>query len=290
MIDPGFVAPLSNFEGTGPERVGKFQGMTWRGIYDMAGNVKEWCFNEAPGDCRVIAGGGWNESRCAFGTAEKYPPFTRKETFGFRCMKLVSDKPAWQQAESPVRSDPSLAVGNQKTCSDEAFQVLRSLYDYEKKDLQLQPKEEEAQDLSPYIRWERVSFNAADGKKRVVAHLFLPRVGKPPFQTVVHFAGAASSELRPLLGHVKLTDRFIKGHRAWVMPVKYWSTNELQQAAARGIVIPPIEEVVSFVKDFKRALDYLETRPEVFDTNKLAYYGASYGGIWAGIIPAVEPV
>ena len=42
-----FLIPLSNF-GNAPAPVGAFQAMTSYGIYDMAGNVKEWCFNEAP--------------------------------------------------------------------------------------------------------------------------------------------------------------------------------------------------------------------------------------------------
>ena len=42
-----FIIPLSNFGEKGPAPVGTFQGMTAQGVYDMAGNVKEWCFNEA---------------------------------------------------------------------------------------------------------------------------------------------------------------------------------------------------------------------------------------------------
>jgi dienelactone hydrolase len=44
-----------------------------------------------------------------------------------------------------------------------------------------------------------------------------------------------------------------------------------------------------WVKDFKRTLDYLETRPEEFDANKLAFVGWSWGGIWGGILPAIDP-
>jgi dienelactone hydrolase len=41
------------------------------------------------------------------------------------------------------------------------------------------------------------------------------------------------------------------------------------------------------VKDFKRTVDYLRTRPEI-NGEKLAYYGMSWGGIMAALIPAVE--
>jgi len=41
------------------------------------------------------------------------------------------------------------------------------------------------------------------------------------------------------------------------------------------------------VKDFKRSVDYLETRQEI-DTGRLAYYGVSWGGWLGSIIPALE--
>jgi dienelactone hydrolase len=43
-----------------------------------------------------------------------------------------------------------------------------------------------------------------------------------------------------------------------------------------------------WVKDLKRTIDYLETRPETFDTNKLAFEGLSWGGMWAGVYPAID--
>jgi dipeptidyl aminopeptidase/acylaminoacyl peptidase len=41
------------------------------------------------------------------------------------------------------------------------------------------------------------------------------------------------------------------------------------------------------IKDFRRSIDYLETRPDI-DNSKLGYYGFSWGGLMGGIIPAVE--
>ena len=45
--------------------------------------------------------------------------------------------------------------------------------------------------------------------------------------------------------------------------------------------------MVQLVKDFSRSIDYLETRPEI-DSKRIAYYGMSWGGFMAAIIPAVE--
>jgi formylglycine-generating enzyme required for sulfatase activity len=54
------IVPLSNFSGHGLSAVGRYQGMSPYGTYDMAGNAKEWCRN-ATADKRFILGGAWNE-------------------------------------------------------------------------------------------------------------------------------------------------------------------------------------------------------------------------------------
>ena len=48
------------------------------------------------------------------------------------------------------------------------------------------------------------------------------------------------------------------------------------------------DHVVMWAKDLRRAVDYLETRPEVA-TGRLGYYGLSWGGAMGGLLPAVEP-
>ena len=52
----GDVVPASNFGGRGVLAVGRSGGVTRAGTVDMAGNVKEWCWNTA-GAKRYILGG-----------------------------------------------------------------------------------------------------------------------------------------------------------------------------------------------------------------------------------------
>jgi dienelactone hydrolase len=47
------------------------------------------------------------------------------------------------------------------------------------------------------------------------------------------------------------------------------------------------EFLIQVIKDFRRSVDYLETRPDI-DSGKLAYYGMSWGAYLGPIITAVE--
>ena len=67
---------------------------------------------------------------------------------------------------------------------DEVFRVCKSLYAYEKAPLHAHI---ESTDSSAESIHQTITFDAAYGKERVIAHLYLPRKGKSPHQTVVFF-------------------------------------------------------------------------------------------------------
>ena len=55
------------------------------GIYDMSGNVCEWCQDVVLGDVRNLRGGGWNDGAFAVGFRElMITPWGRWVTIGFR--------------------------------------------------------------------------------------------------------------------------------------------------------------------------------------------------------------
>ena len=87
---PSIVA-ASNFAREGPAAVGRFHGLGPYGTYDMAGNVREWVWNQAPGGRRWIAGGGWNDRADAFTVPIARSPFDRSPANGFRCADYGGD-------------------------------------------------------------------------------------------------------------------------------------------------------------------------------------------------------
>ncbi len=287
-VDVGYIIPLSNFGGTGPAPVGTFQGMTSHGIYDMAGNVKEWCFNEAPQGYRVLAGGGWSEPEYLFGAADKYPALFRGANFGFRCMKLLADDGVWEQAACPIQYRPPRQLSDQKPCSDDVFEAYKRLYDYSKSELQ--PTIEATEDLDIYTRRQKVSFNAAYGNERMIAYLYIPRTGKPPFQTVVYWPGGSAHVLHSIGAHDSTATSSLThtwSGRAFVVPVLQGTFERMARPEKQGTTTE-LEDEIMRAKDFRRTIDYLETRPAEFDTNKLAYEGLSWGGVWGGILPALD--
>ena len=54
-----FIVPLSNFNGKGTIPVDSLTGISTYGLYNLAGNAREWCFNaNTDQKIRYILGGG----------------------------------------------------------------------------------------------------------------------------------------------------------------------------------------------------------------------------------------
>lgn len=285
--DSSSIIPASNFTGKGPSPVGTYRGMSWCGAYDMAGNVKEWCFNEASFGKRYIVGGAWDDPIYMFNDADGRSPFERSPNLGFRCATYVlTGKEA--AAASPITVQTRNYV-SEKPASDQLFHAYKSLYSYDK--TPLHPTSEFMRQTDEW-KEEKITFDAAYGSERMAAYLFLPRKASPPFQTVVYFPGAGAVHMRSSANSKYLEDFdfIIKSGRAVMFPV-YKGTFE------RGDGLKTIywpnpsslyrDNVIAWSKDLGRSLDYLETRPDI-DRGKLAYEGYSWGAALGAILPAVE--
>jgi serine/threonine protein kinase/formylglycine-generating enzyme required for sulfatase activity/dienelactone hydrolase len=288
--DSPSLIPASNFSGKGPSPAGTYHGMSWCGAYDMAGNVKEWCANEATSGRRYIMGGAWDDPTYMFNIADARSPFERSPGFGFRCAEYVSTGKEAEAAGAPITVQLR-NYGSEKPVSDQLFRAYKDQYSYDK--TPLNAKVESVQETEDW-RQEKVSFDAAYGGERVTAYLFLPKGASPPFQVVVHFPGAAAAHMRSsakgLPHSLRDFDFIIKSGRAVLFPI-YKGTFE-RGGGSKPIYWPNTsstyrDNVIFWSKDLSRSIDYLETRQDI-NPNELAYEGYSWGAAMGGLLPAVE--
>jgi dienelactone hydrolase len=286
-----FFTPQSNFKGKGRERVGINPAITSYGIYDMGGNVREWCSNETQRG-RLIRGGAWDDVPYMFGNWSQLPPFDRSAKNGFRCAVYVNSELAAKSVFALVEAEGFPDFYKQKPVPDSVFRVYKDQFSYDKRDLNA--RVEWRNETSKEWVQEKISFDAAYENERVFAYLFLPKNSSPPFQTVIYFPGSGSAMTRSskdIDKYGEFRSFIVKNGRAFFYPV-YKGTFERGNDALTDIHTGDnshqyTEFFIKVVKDFRRSVDYLETRSDI-DCKKLAYLGFSWGGIYGAIIPAIE--
>jgi dienelactone hydrolase len=281
------IVPLSNFSGRGLSPVGKYEGVGPFGTYDMAGNAREWCFNQT-GSERYILGGGWNDPPYAFNDAYAQDPFDRSATNGFRLTKYLSDDNLANARRPIVRAFRDFA--KERPVSDQVFAAYRRMYDYDRTKLNavIDTTDEVTDD---WVRQE-ISFDAAYNQERMAAYLYVPKHGKPPYQAVVFFPGSNAIHGRSSGSQITASafDFIIQSGRAVIHPI-YLSTYERHDSLHSDYPDESNfykEHVIAWAKDLRRSIDYLGTRADI-DTSRVAYFGVSWGGYLGGLMPAVEP-
>jgi hypothetical protein len=274
----GDILLHSNFGTKGPAPIGSHRGISPYGSYDMAGNVKEWCWNESRGG-RMVLGGAWSEPTYMYADPDAQPPLARRATYGVRLVKNIAPQPAASLAYLPPFARDYAA---EKPIDEGAFSVARSVYRYDARPVNARVERTED---APDWRRETVTLDAAYGSERIIAYVYLPKSAAPPYQTIVYFPGGDATVIRSsrLLNLVNV-EFLIRGGRALVFPV-YKGTYERGPAppgrnAGRDVTI-------ARVKDFGRVLDYLETRADL-DRERIGYYGASLGAFAGILIGAIE--
>lgn len=279
------ILNLSNFGTKGPAAVGTYAGVGPYGTYDMAGNVKEWCWN-ASGTARYILGGAWNDAVYMFMDDDAHPPIERLPTYGFRLVQSQNPASFPQSLLQPVAATQARDYGKEKPVSDAIFAAYKEFYKYDRKPLNA--KVEGVEESSEGWRKETISFDAAYGQERVTAYLFLPKNVSPPYQTVVFFPHSGmfvpGSSRNPELQFI---DFIIKSGRAVMFPVYKGMYERFVPASTERNTSGERDLEVEEYKDLARSVDYIATRPDL-DQKKLAYYGVSHGARLAPVMLAQE--
>jgi eukaryotic-like serine/threonine-protein kinase len=271
-----------NFNGRGPEPTTRLNDVGPWGTFGMAGNVKEWVWNEINGQ-RYILGGAWNEPVYMAIEDDSRPPMDRAAVNGFRCVKETAPSAPGVYAASVGSRVRDYA--KERPVDNTTFEIFRRFYSYDR--TALDARIERTEDAGEWRR-ERVSFAAAYGNERVLANILVPKNAPPPYQVVIWFPGSYAFDLKRSDGDLPFSyyfDFLPRSGRALVYPV-------YKGAYERHVTLRGRNEsrdtVIQWSKDLGRTIDYLNSRKD-FDKDRIAFYGFSTGASEAIPAVALEP-
>ena len=283
-----FLLPLSNFSGKSTSVVGGLPGVSTFGVYDLAGNAREWTFNQSgESNQRFILGGGWNDPTYAFNDSFTQPALDRGESNGFRCIKALADDASLAALRQSISMD-FRDYAREKPVNDQTFAGFSRQFVYDKTPVRATIEKSIETDA---WRAEVVSIDAGYNNERLPLYIFLPKTFTAPLQPVVFYSGSNGfneSKFDPTLINNRLLF-IIKSGRALIFPINKstYERQDDQKSDLPDLTVRYKDHVIMWAKEYSRTIDYLETRKDM-QADKVAYLGISWGGLMGGIIPAVE--
>ena len=258
-------------------KAGERQGLGPWGTLDMAGNVKEWCVNESrAAGLRYILGGGWNEPSYRYSEADARNPWERRADLRRAAGR---GRAGVRRTPPPRRSRVSTAIRRAVVpVSDELFEVYRRFYAYDRTPLDAGSK----RSTTARRIWRKETRQLRRRvRRRARAGASLPAEERaPPYQTVMLLPERVRASASSSSSTLDLVDvRLHRPQRPRVALSVYQGTFERRLTRAQPVAPTRRRDMhVQWAKDFFRAVDYLETRPDI-DTQRLGYYSLSMGGV-----------
>ena len=177
----------------------------------MAGNVKEWCWNEERGGRRFILGGGFGEPSYMF-RAGCAVPRDRRPNFGFRCENSSRRRlPSAAARKSRVPRLHEREAGLRR-----GLRAFRGLYAYDKGELNARV-EETAGD--PGVDPGESQLRGGLRARARTAYLYLPKNASPPFRRSSTFPARAPCGWTSWRLRTRGNDFVPKSGRALMVPI-----------------------------------------------------------------------
>ncbi len=281
------IIPLSNLNGNSTVPVGSMEGISSYGIYDLAGNVREWCYNgNGVNGESYILGGGWNDPAYSFYEAGTQPSIDRSLSNGFRCIMELPGNTTLSSLSGPIILE-FRDYRKEKPVDDKTFNILLRQYAYDKS-----PLNEQVITTPDTGIWkvEKVTMDAGYNNERLIVYLFIPRDTQPPYQPIIFFPGSNAIIMdMATSNYFKRMEFIVKSGRVLVYPIlkgTHERKDELKNSPAEETVFYK-DHVIMWRKDIGRTIDYLETRSDIIQ-NKIGFFCYSWGGRMGGLYPAVE--
>ena len=282
-----WVVPHGRFESTSPVRGGDPHSVSPRGVYDMAGNVREWTVNAREPGSRYILGGGWSDPQYVFGDLYTQPELNRSPINGIRLVRRIRAAPDLARASAPI---PRIVrdFATMHPVDDATFRGLVTLYDYDHTPLNPTVILRDSSNAD-WVR-EDVEFDVPGESTRMRVALFLPRRARPPYQPVVLWPASDAqflTDVRKL--SMSSAEYLVRGGRAVIYPIyehTYGRGGTLEDTPDGTIAHR--DQMLRWAREMRRSMDYATTRPDI-DTTRFAFAGTSWGGRIAGVMLAIEP-
>jgi predicted esterase len=286
----GTLVSRSNFEGTGLAPVGSHQDVGPFGTYDMFGNAAEWTQNHN-GTTAWVKGGDWAEAAYNYFASAEHPLMERSDKVGLRLMQLSGEPPPATLDPLEVLQDTTRNEQQLLPASDEIYAAYAAQYAYRQGELRAGTPQTVAS--TPEWTHERISVDAGYGGERLDINLYLPTVGRPPYQALVYFPGIdavlfARSQAAMQPGFGPLLDFVWKSGRVLVFPVWQGTFERFRAPFDAADAVRTQREWVERRFDLGRTIDYLETRSDI-DPERIGYVGLSFGASFATPLIALEP-
>jgi eukaryotic-like serine/threonine-protein kinase len=273
----------ANFSGSGTAPVTSFPfAISPYGIYNMAGNVKEWILNRV-GDGWGTTGGSWQDPMYLFSQVGTQSG-TGSAALGFRCTKtLAPNENTSGTGPLPVTT----TVPIYKPVAAAALPALLEHYRYDR--TPANPRGRTVVETADWIR-ERLWIDGPKGDS-VLLYMYLPRNAEPPYQSIVHIPSSAAFGQMAVPALVEDgVSGLIKAGRAIVAPV--FTGMIERQGAQRSRPAPNSVEfrdlMVWNTTEMRLAMDYAATRPDI-DSTRFAYFAISFGAGSRLAFAAVDP-
>ncbi|MCK5325986.1 MAG: SUMF1/EgtB/PvdO family nonheme iron enzyme [Woeseiaceae bacterium] len=275
----------SNIETDGAAPVGMYEGTGWTGTSDMLGNVREWTLN-ALGDQRAIVGGAWDDLAYSIPATiflpHALPPIDRSPQNGMRLAAVHDERDVKDRLRRPIKPREPVVVPD--PVSDEAFSTI--LTNFERSPAPLNTSIDETVDYRDWTR-EHISFDSGNGQRTELL-LYLPKGQASRHRTVFYWPSSLAILLTSTDEFRLHVDFMLRSGWAVAMPIFENTFHRGNGQIVSYRTVAGRDLFIRQVREMRRTIDYLETRPDI-DTESLAYYGFSWGGTYGAMALAIEP-
>lgn len=282
----------SNFGGRELAPVGRFSSIGPHGTYDMAGNAREWVWNQGSLG-RWVAGSAFDELPYMYMVPGEAPPSDRSAATGIRCMRQAHAGTANEDLRQPIATQ-AVDDAAMEPVGDAAFAVLAQQLDY--RATAMVPRV--AMHDSPSSAWtaERITLPTGYDNGSFAVQLFLPTDRRPPTGVIFYLphagefiAPVTTDAFDPAGGGVPLDFLLRSG---WALAVvAFDGTFERQWSAERMQSMSYAErfrlQMRHWREELGRTIDYLTTREDI-ESRTLGWYGISFGAATMLPLLAVE--